>query len=133
MNLSRAFFAGNRTIPGVAHGFLLAAFALAGCSGGGGPTAIEIPIARIQVTQPCTAVIEGETCRIGVRAFTADDQQIGNPVLRYLSTNESVAPVSDAGVVSGRSVGQATIVISNSTSTVFAQFQANVFPRGSPK
>ena len=129
MKLSRAFFAGNRTLRGVARVLPLAALALGGCSGGGGPTSIEIPIARIQITQPCTAVIEGETCRIGVRAFTADDQQIGSPVLRYLSTNESVAPVSDAGVVSGRSVGEATIVISNSTSTVFAQFRANVFPQ----
>jgi len=129
MKLSRAIFAGNRTLRGVARGLPLAALALGSCSGGGGPTAIEIPVARIQITQPCSAVIEGETCRIGVRAFTADDREIGNPVLRYLSSNESAARVSDSGVVTGVSVGQATILISNSTSTVIVQFQANVFPR----
>jgi len=129
MKLSRAFFAGNRAVPG----FLLAVTALGGCSGGSGPTAIEIPIVRIQITQPCGAVIEGETCRIGVRAFAANDQQIANPVLRYLSTNESVARVSDSGLVSGVTPGDATIVVSNSTSTVFAQFRAVVIPRGAPK
>jgi len=112
----------------------LAAVAALACSGGSGsPTAIEIAIAAIDVTGPCTVVIQDEQCQIGVRALAEDGRVISNPVLRYISTNSGAADVTTGGVVIGRSPGSATIYVTNSTGSVSDQFTANVLPRNTPK
>jgi hypothetical protein len=114
-------------------GTALAALGLA-CSGGsGGPTAIEIAVAGIEVTEPCTVVIEGENCQIGVRATAEDGRVIQNPVLRYISTNSSAADVTEAGLVIGRAAGSGTIFVTNSTGSVTDDFRFNVLPRNAPK
>jgi hypothetical protein len=133
MKISRHQGTGNRRARYALGGAALFAFALLACSGSGGPTAIEIPIARIQIVSACTVIVEGNTCTIGVRAFAEDGRQVGNPVLRFLSTNENAASVSTRGVVSGRAPGTSTILVSNSTSTVNQQFRVDVLPRGAPK
>src|SRR5688572_3924832 len=69
MKLSGPFFRVNRSLSRAFLGAGLGVFALLGCSDNGGPTAIEIPIVLIEVTQPCSSVIEGQSCTIGVRAF----------------------------------------------------------------
>lgn len=111
---------------------LLLALLVAACSGKGGPTAIEIPIARIQITKACPIVIEGEQCQIGAVAFTEDDQRIENPVLRYLSST-AAAEVTTRGVVIGRAPGSGTIFVTNSTGSVSRQFDVAVLARGAPK
>jgi hypothetical protein len=129
MKVSRPTWTVNRALVGAA----VTALAL-GCSGGSGaPTAIEIPIARIQITQPCSVIVEGGQCQIGARAFTEDGRQIANPVLRYVSTNSTAADVSIRGLVTGRAAGSATIFVTNSTGSVSSQFVVNVFPSGGGK
>lgn len=132
MKLSRPF---SRVNQMHARMPLVAALAAAlACSGGsGGPTAIEIPIAAIDVTQPCGVLIEGDQCQIGVRATSADGSTITNPVLRYISSNSGAADVTTAGVVIGRAPGSATIFVTNSTGSVSDQFTATVLPSSNPK
>ncbi|MDX1661454.1 MAG: hypothetical protein R3326_06665 [Gemmatimonadota bacterium] len=112
---------------------LLAAPALliaAGCSDDGGPTAIEIDIARLEFVQECIFVVTGSQCAIVVQAFTEEDQQIGNPVLRWSSSNSSSVRIDEENqnsvVVVGVSPGSSTITVSNSTATVLAQTQVRV-------
>jgi hypothetical protein len=106
----------------------LGVFALLGCSDNSGPTAIEIPIVLIEVTQPCPSVIEGQSCQIGVQAFAEGGQPIANPVLRYLTTNSNVANVTTSGTVHGIAPGDATIYVTNSTASVQDEFRVFVFP-----
>jgi hypothetical protein len=128
MKLSGPFFRVNRSLSRAFLSAGLGVFALLGCSDGAGPTAIEIPIVLIEVTQPCSSVIEGQSCVIGVRAFAEGGQQIANPVLRYLTTNSSVADVTTSGTVRGIAPGDATIYVTNSTASVQDEFRVFVFP-----
>jgi hypothetical protein len=132
MKLSRPHLRVNQRIAGLLHGAILCSLALVAC-GSDGPTAIEIPIARIEITSPCTIMIEGDQCQIGVRAFAEDGRRIGNPVLRFISTNSSTADVTAEGVVIGRAPGSATIFVANSTGSVNQQFSVSVLPRGPGK
>ena len=128
MKLSGPFFRVNRSLSRAFLSAGLGVFALLGCSDGTGPTAIEIPIDRIDITTPCSSVVEGFTCRIGVEAFAADGRQIANPVLRYLTTNSNVADVTTDGTVRGIAPGDATIYVTNSTASVQDEFRVFVFP-----
>ena len=108
---------------------LILSLTAAACAGGSGPTAIEIPIGRLEIaSNGCLSVVEGDTCVIVVRAFSTDGQEIGNPVLRWFTSNSAIAQVEN-GTVSARSPGQATITVSNSTGSVSAQATARVFSR----
>lgn len=111
---------------------LLAGLALAalGCSGGsGGPTPIEIPIARIEIVgNGCQAAVPGNQCKITAEAYTAENQQIGNPVLVWLSSDSSVASVDNQGLVTAKGAGNATIQVSNRTDTVSARVDIHVLP-----
>ncbi len=136
MKLSRITLRVNRIHRAGRNGGALLAGVLAGvlaCSGSGGPTAIEIGIDRIDVTAPCTVVIEGDTCQIVAQAFAEDGRLIQNPVLRYTSSNPATADVSTTGVMTGRAPGQVTIVVSNTTGSVSDQFNASILPNTGPK
>ncbi|HUP20183.1 MAG TPA: hypothetical protein VM778_09550 [Gemmatimonadota bacterium] len=90
------------------------------CSGGGGPTAIEIPIDRLELVLSCGTIPETQTCVFRAEAFSGE-QQVANPVLRWFTSNSTVATVEGAGssaTVLGRQTGQATITVSNSTGSV---------------
>ncbi len=90
---------------------------LAACSGGSdSPTAIELPVTRIEADDNCGFLLVGETCTIQVRAFNGE-QRISNPVLRWQSENSAIVEV-DSGTVTGRVPGQAFIRVSNTTDTV---------------
>lgn len=129
MKISRHDWTGNRTSRRVLAGVCLAFSALLGCSGGSGPTAIEIPISRIDITQPCNFVIVDTECQIVALAFAEDGRQIGNPVLRFVSTNSGAADVTTRGLVIGRAAGTASIFVMNSTGSVSEQFRVDVIPR----
>lgn len=102
---------------------LVAALALSmsACSGGGGPTAIELQIDSLAFTSTCPVVSLGRQCQLGVAAFTAERQRIGNPVLRWSSFDFQVAEVDEDGVVTGKGPGSATIEVSNTTGTTTAR------------
>ena len=129
MKLSGPFFRVNRSLSRALQGAILGVFAVLGCSGDNGPTAIEIPIARIDITSPCRVVIEGFTCQIGVTAFAEDGRQIANPVLRYLTRDSSVADVTANGLVTGRLPGNTMIEVTNSTNSVRDDFPVAVLPQ----
>lgn len=103
---------------------------LAACSGGGAPTAIELDIDRIEFTQTCIFLVAGERCGLGVAAFTPEGERITNPVLRWSSTNSSVARiVSDdrsTAVIQGIGPGSANIEVSNTTNTATARNEVRV-------
>jgi hypothetical protein len=81
------------------------------CSGNDGPTAIEIPLATVEITSPCPSMGEGETCIMAARGITADGEIVTNAVLRWSSNNGSVAQVNDDGRVFATGPGQATITV----------------------
>lgn len=93
-------------IPLMVAGALLPA-----CGGNDGPTAIEIPLARVEITRRCTTVLEGSTCQMEAQGITADDQIVTNAVLRWSSNNSSVAQVNGDGRVLGAGVGLAVITV----------------------
>lgn len=98
------------------------------CGGDDGPTAIELPVDSIEIVQGCTAVFEGERCQIVVVAMTDEGQRISNPVLRWSSSNSSVATVDSEGLVRGVAGGDATIRVSNTTETASDQTRVRVVP-----
>lgn len=107
---------------------LAAALALStsGCSGGSGPTAIELQIDSLAFTSTCAFVSLGEQCQLSAAAFTAEGQRIGNPVLRWATFNFPVAEVDEDGTVSAKGPGLATIEVSNTTATAFARTDVQV-------
>jgi uncharacterized protein YjdB len=95
------------TIPAV----VAAALLLPACSGDNGPTAIEIPLSRVEITGPCPFIDEGATCQMAARGITADNQIVTNAVLRWSSNNGSVAQINSDGRVFAVGVGTATILV----------------------
>jgi hypothetical protein len=114
----------QRTIPG----FLAVALVLQACSGDDGPTAIEIPLARVEIVTPCPEVPLDSTCQIAARGITADNELVTNAVLRWSSSNNSVAQVNDEGRVFAVGTGKATILIEAALGTGSATTQVVVRP-----
>jgi hypothetical protein len=98
-------------IKGTIHAVAAAALILPACSGDSGPTAIEIPLARVEITGPCPFVDEGATCQMAARGITADNEIVTNAVLRWSSSASSIAQVNNEGRVLGLSPGTATITV----------------------
>jgi len=96
-----------RTAPAI----LAAGVALAACSGDSGPTAIEIPLAKVEITKGCGSIGEGSTCVMEAIGFTAEGQLVTNAVLRWSSNASSIAQVNDEGRVFGIAPGKATITV----------------------
>ena len=92
----------QRMVPG-----LLAAAVLA-CSDDG-PTAIEIPLAQVEITAPCPTVDIGSTCQMTARGITAENEIVTNAVLRWSSNANSIVQVNSEGRVFGIAPGKATI------------------------
>jgi uncharacterized protein YjdB len=113
----------RRTIPA-----LLAVALFAACSGDDGPTAIEIPLARVEITGPCPTVDEGATCQMTARGITADNEIVTNAVLRWSSNANSIAQVNNDGRVFGLAPGTATITVEASFGTGSATSRVTVFP-----
>ncbi|HET7692964.1 MAG TPA: Ig-like domain-containing protein [Gemmatimonadota bacterium] len=112
------------TIPAV----VAAALFLPACGGDSGPTAIEIPLARVEITGPCPTVDEGATCQMTARGITADNQIVTNAVLRWSSNANSIAQVNNDGRVFGLAPGTATITVEASFGTGRATSRVTVFP-----
>jgi hypothetical protein len=96
----------QRTIPAL----LAIALFLPACSGDG-PTAIEIPLATVEITAGCGTMGEGATCQMAARGFTAEGQLVTNAVLRWSSNATSIAQVNSEGRVFGIAPGKATITV----------------------
>ena len=95
-----------RTLPAI----LAAGVALAACSGEG-PTAIEIPLAEVEITGRCPDVTVGHSCPMSARGITEDGQVVTNAVLRWSSSSPDIASVNPDGRVFGISPGKATILV----------------------
>jgi hypothetical protein len=106
---------------------LLFSTPLVGCNESG-PTAIEIPIASLEITAGCTVMIEGSTCNIDVIARTEEGQVVANPVLRWSSNSSSVAIRNNRGLIAAVSPGAATVTVRNSTGTASDNTQVTVIP-----
>ena len=106
---------------------LLAAALLPACSEDG-PTAIEIPLARVEIVTPCPDIPEDGDCTIAARGITAENELVTNAVLRWSSSNGSVASVNSEGRVHGEGPGQATITVEAAVGTGSATTQVAVRP-----
>jgi hypothetical protein len=105
---------------------------LVGCNDSG-PTAIEIRIATLDITNGCPVMIEGSTCNIDVIARTEEGQVVANPVLRWSSNDSSVAILSNRGLIEAVSPGAATVTVRNSTDTASDNTQVTVIPNTGDK
>jgi uncharacterized protein YjdB len=90
---------------------LAVALSTVACSGDSGPTVIEIPLASVQILEACSTIAEGQTCLMRARGMTSEGQIVTNAVLRWSSSNISVAQVNDEGRVFAVGVGRATITV----------------------
>ena len=105
-----------------------AALILPACSGESGPTAIEIPLAQVEITGPCPQLDEGETCLMTARGITAEGQIVTNAVLRWSSSASSIAQVNNEGRVFGLGPGSATITVEASFGQGMDTSRVTVFP-----
>lgn len=101
------------------------------CSNSESPTAIEIDIAALQINSGVCAIPEGATCPVLATALTAEGIPVSNPVLRWSSSNPTVAAVTVGSTnlqatVHGRAVGSATVRVENTTGDVFDDLRVNV-------
>jgi uncharacterized membrane protein len=80
--------------------------ALAGCDdpAGSGPA-----VAAVDVTAPDTRVAVGQTLQLGIAVRDAGGAELTGSRVAWSSSNEGVATVSAAGLVTGRAPGSATI------------------------
>ena len=88
----------------------VAAVAALACSSDG-PTAIEIPLAEVEIITPCPTVDIGASCPMSARGITAEGQIVTNAVLRWSSSNPSAVQVNSDGRVFGLGVGKSTILV----------------------
>ena len=107
-------------------GILIAALLLPAC-GDSGPTAIEIPLARVEITGPCPFIDEGATCQMAAIGISAEDQIVTNAVLRWSSSNNSVAQVNNEGRVFAVGAGKTTILVEAALGTGSATTNVTVF------
>ncbi len=104
-----------------------AALILPACSESG-PTAIEIPLARVEIVAPCPTVDIGSSCPMTARGITADNQIVTNAVLRWSSNSPSIVSVNPDGRVFGIAPGQATITVEASFGQGSDTSEVTVFP-----
>jgi hypothetical protein len=96
------------TIPAV----VATALALPACSGESGPTRIEIPLAAVELEEGgCATLAEGTTCQMQARGITAEGQIVTNAILRWSTSNGSVAQVNDDGRVFAINTGVAVVTV----------------------
>jgi hypothetical protein len=117
-------------IPRTAYalGFALG-LTMPSCSDSEGPTSIEIPIATIDIRSGGCFVEEGATCPVHAEARTAEGVVISNPVLRWSSSNTTVASVtgeSSTATIHAQSIGDATVTVSDTTGDVTDDIQVTV-------
>ncbi|MGH7544026.1 MAG: Ig-like domain-containing protein [Gemmatimonadota bacterium] len=99
------------------------------CSNSGGPTAIEIPIATIQIRSGGCFVEEGASCPVLAEARTADGVLVSNPILRWTSSNTTVASVegeSSTATIHARAIGNATVTVTDTTGDITDDIRVTV-------
>ena len=99
------------------------------CSDSEGPTSIEIPIATIQIRSGGCFVEEGASCQVLAEAKTADGVIVSNPILRWTSSNSSVASVegeSSSATVRTHAPGDATVTVTDTTGDVSDSMRVTV-------
>ena len=99
------------------------------CSDSEGPTSIEIPIATIQIRSGGCFVEEGASCQVLAEAKTADGVIVSNPILRWTSSNSSVASVegeSSEATVRTHAPGDATVTVTDTTGDVSDSMRVTV-------
>lgn len=109
-------------------GILAVALVLQACSGDDGPTAIEIPLAKVEIVTPCPDIPLESTCQIAARGITAENEVVTNAVLRWSSSNNSVAQVNNEGRVFAVGTGKTTILVEAALGTGSATTQVSVRP-----
>ncbi|AMW04503.1 Ig-like domain-containing protein [Gemmatimonas phototrophica] len=79
----------------------------------GDNTAVTVDVATLEVT-PATAIVQGGgTLTLGVRARDASGSPIAAPVLRWSTSDNTIATVSAAGVITAAAPGTARIAVSS--------------------
>lgn len=76
-------------------------------------TAVTIDVARLEVTPGTASVQTGASVPLTARAFDTDGNPIASPVLRWSSSDVSVATVATTGVVSTLAPGSVRIAVSS--------------------
>jgi glucose/arabinose dehydrogenase len=98
--------AGARLRPAlVAFAFLWA------CDGGGGDLQDNNPpaVAQVTVSAPATAIAVGEAVQLQAIALDAEGDSLDDRTVEWTSADTAVATVSDSGMVTGLSAGEAQI------------------------
>ncbi|HJU76087.1 MAG TPA: Ig-like domain-containing protein [Gemmatimonadaceae bacterium] len=91
------------------HFVALTAIGLLGaCSGGTDPDDGN-RVVTVTVTAPVTSIIAGGTTQATATAITASGTTVANPSVTWSSSAPNVATVSNTGLITGVSVGAATI------------------------
>jgi hypothetical protein len=110
---------------------LVIGLAVLSCSSSDGPTSIEIPIADIQIRSGGCFVAEGASCNVRAEARTAEGVLVSNPILRWSSSNTTVASVegqSSEATIVARSIGDATVTVTDTTGDVSDDMRVSVLP-----
>jgi hypothetical protein len=99
------------------------------CSDGDGPTSIEIPIATIQIRSGGCFVEAGASCPVLAEARTADGVLVSNPILRWSSSNTSVASVegeSSTATIRAVAIGNATVTVTDTSGDIADDMRVTV-------
>lgn len=99
------------------------------CSDSEGPTSIEIPIATIEIRSGGCFVEEGASCPVLAEARTADGVLVSNPILRWTSSNTSVASVvgeSSTATIRALAIGNATVTVTDTTGDATDEMRVTV-------
>jgi uncharacterized protein YjdB len=89
---------------------MVASLAVAACSGGGGdgPTGLPTP-ASVRITAPANELFVGQSVQLNAQALDETGGDLAAGDATWSSSNESVARVSETGLLQAMAVGAATL------------------------
>jgi glucose/arabinose dehydrogenase len=109
---------------------VLATALLAGCGDGSGDVQPPEPVASVTVTAPASVVGIGQTLQLTATALASDGTVLQDRVFEWASADESVATVSDEGLVTG--VGEGEVQVTATVEDVGGSLVLTVPAPGEP-
>ena len=108
-NTSVATVSTSGLVSGVTPGSATITATSEGKSGTASVTVTQVPVATVAVSPPTASIQQGQTVQLTATLKDANGNTLSGRVVTWSSSNTSVATVSGSGLVSGVTIGSATI------------------------
>jgi uncharacterized protein YjdB len=125
---SLATVSSSGTVTGVAAGNAIIVATVDGKQGSAVITVRNVPVASVSVTPSTSAIAAGQTVTLAATTLDASGNTLVGRVIGWSSSDNAIATVSSSGVVTGVSVGTATITASSEGQSGIATVTVGAVP-----